>query len=606
MVGRLALRPGTHVEPGTRRAGWVVEPIVRDNPLVSSTGSPSPDPFTTALENARRWRRQDPDPVTGAALEALIDEAGTDPASDQARELVALFDGRIAFGTAGLRAALGPGPNRMNRLVVRQTTVGLMQWLLERAESPLVVVGYDARHGSADFAADTAAVVASLGGRAELLPRPLPTPVLAHAVLHRSADAGVMITASHNPPADNGYKLYLADGIQLVAPADAQIAALIDRVAARPLPEIDPAHPAVVVLGDDIVGAHLDAAVAALVTDDRTVSTVYTAMHGVGGAHLLAAFDRGGFARPSVVESQFAPDPEFPTVAFPNPEEPGALDLALAQASAEGADLVIANDPDADRLALAVPSRDDPTVFVPLSGDQLGVLLADHLLEHTGGSDRMTSASIVSSRLLARVAAAAGVAHHETLTGFKWVARPIVDHPDQRLILGYEEALGYCVGDRVRDKDGISAALVAAEMVATARSRGETLWDRLDRLAIRHDVHLTGPVTVRLPGADGVARRTELLDELVASPPEVLGGSTLVEAEDLSSGRRLPPTPGIVLHYADGTRVIVRPSGTEPKLKAYLEVIEPVASPDDLDAAVLRATGRLSSYQEDLRRRFGV
>ncbi len=560
----------------------------------------------TARADARRWLSDDPDPVTGRALRDMLDAVDVDPTSGAAVELCSLFDGRIAFGTAGLRAALGPGPNRMNRLVVRQTTIGLMRWLLERVESPQVVVGYDARHGSADFAADTAAVVASLGGRAEVLPRPLPTPVLAHAVLHRSADAGVMITASHNPPADNGYKLYLSDGIQLVSPADAEIAALIDDVAAHRLPAIDPAHPAVTVLGEDTVTAHLEACLGALVTDRRSVATVYTAMHGVGGDHLLAALDRAGFPPPAVVEAQFAPDPDFPTVTFPNPEEPGALDLALELARSVDADLVIANDPDADRLALAIPGRDDPGLFVPLSGDEVGVLLADHLIEHTNGTNRMTSASIVSSRLLSRMARASGLEHHETLTGFKWVARPIVDHPDHRLILGYEEALGYCVGDRVRDKDGISAALVAAEMVATARERGETLWDRLDRLAIEHGVHLTGPVTVRLPGADGLARMTDLLDGLLAAPPERLGGSTLVDAEDLSLGRRLPPTPGIVLHYADGTRVIVRPSGTEPKLKAYIEVIESVASADDLRSAATRASERLISYQHDLQRRFDV
>ncbi len=558
---------------------------------------PSTGPNTSAsvVDLARDWVAADPDPHTAAVLRALIDAGDLDA-------LTELFDGRLEFGTAGLRAALGPGPKTMNRQVVRQTTAGLMHWLLEREPAPLVVIGYDARHGSADFARDTAATVASLGGRAELLPQPLPTPVLAHAVLDRGASAGVMITASHNPPADNGYKLYLADGLQIVPPADVEIAAAIDAVAASGLGPIDLEHPSIVTLGPEPAVAHRDAAVGALVGQRRAVRCVYTAMHGVGGAHLVAAFERAGFPPPILVEAQFEPDPDFPTVTFPNPEEPGALDLALALARSEQADLVVANDPDADRLALAVPGRDDPDRWVALSGDQIGVLLADHLLRADTGTDRLVSSSIVSSRLLGRMARAAGIEHVETLTGFKWVARPIVDRPDLRFVLGYEEALGYCIGDRVHDKDGISAALVAAEMVADARHRGETLWDRLDRLSMEHGVHLTGPVTIRLPGTDGMARRSELLDRLVAAPPLGLGGGLLVDAVDLSLGLVLPPTPGVVLRYDDDTRVIVRPSGTEPKLKAYIEVIEPIGGGGALGLASERAADRLARYQHDLGR----
>ncbi len=574
-----------------------------------SSASPSADELASACEAARRWLANDPDPATSSKLSSLIEAAESDPSSQAAAELVLLFNGRIAFGTAGLRAALGPGPNRMNRLVVRQTTVGLMRWLqAQGTEQPVVVVGYDARHGSADFAADTAGVVASLGGRALVLPGPLPTPVLAHAVLAQSADAGVMVTASHNPPADNGYKLYLSDGIQLVAPADAEIAAAIDVVAAGELPPIDLDHPRIERLGDEVAAAHIDAAVGALLGKARSVKTVYTAMHGVGGEHLMAAFAQAGFPAPKPVAAQFDPDPDFPTAAFPNPEEPGALDLALALAAETNADLVIANDPDADRLALALPARPGDLEasggFRALTGDQIGVLLADHLLNSTSGDDRMVSNSIVSSQLLGRMAAANGVEHIETLTGFKWVARPIVDRPDRRLIIGYEEALGYCVGDAVRDKDGISAALIAAEMVAEALTNGETMWDRLDRLALAYGLHLTGPVTIRLPGADGVARRSELLADLIANPPESIAGAKLTDSLDLSLGRDLPPTPGFVMRFGDGTRVIVRPSGTEPKLKTYIEVVEPVEGASDVDAARQRARARLEQFQTELGERF--
>ncbi len=591
-------------------SGSVCSGNLRDNPGVAPTDSsaPTPDELAIASDAAWRWLTIDPDLETAAVLEALIKTAEEDPESDAAAELVTLFNGRIAFGTAGLRAALGPGPNRMNRLVVRQTTVGLMQWMqAQGTASPTVVIGYDARHGSSTFAVDTAGVVASLGGRALVLPRPLPTPVLAHAVLAQSADAGVMITASHNPPADNGYKLYLADGIQLVSPADTEIATAIDLAAADDLPAIDLDHVGIERLPESAVAAHLQAAVGALQGEHRSVRSVYTAMHGVGGEHLLAAFEQAGFPAPESVAEQFDPDPDFPTVAFPNPEEPGALDLALALAEEVTADLVIANDPDADRLALAIPCRpgdDTGVAFRALTGDQIGVLLADHLLRNTAGDDRLVANSIVSSQLLGRMAKAHGVEHVETLTGFKWVARPIVDRPDRRFVIGYEEALGYCVGDAVRDKDGISAALVAAEMTADALANGETLWERLDRLALEHGLHLTGPVTVRLPGVDGIARRSALLADLIANPPEVLGGARLVHRLDLSLGRDLPPTPGFLMRFDDDTRVIVRPSGTEPKLKSYIEVVEPVDDAADLDAARERARARLEQFQTELDQRF--
>ncbi|MEM7338898.1 MAG: phospho-sugar mutase [Actinomycetota bacterium] len=530
----------------------------------------------------RAWLAHDPDPETRAELEQLL---ANDP-----DEVARRFADRIAFGTAGLRAAMGAGPTLMNELVVRQTTTGLMRWLEPGAS---VVVGHDARHRSHRFARAVVNEVVRCGGRAELIDGPRPTPVLAHAVLDRGADAGVMITASHNPPADNGYKLYLADGIQLVAPADREIAASIDQVAAAE--EADPpavvaaasaasaseaasVHPTVTILGPEMADRHLDAALAARVApttaDGPTPRVLYTAMHGVGGEHVMQAFERAGLPTPAVVPQQFHPDPDFATVAFPNPEEAGALDLAFAAAEAESVDLVLANDPDADRLAAAVRDRDG--AWVRLSGDQLGILLADHLLRHTAtDAPRMVASSLVSSRLIDALAAEAGVDSIRTLTGFKWVARPIVDRPADTYVFGYEEALGYCVGDRVRDKDGISAAIVAVDAVAELMANGHTVWDHLDAIAARHGHYLTRPLSVRLDeGADDASTFDvgALLDQLVADSSP-MAGVAIDAVDDLRTGAHLPPTAGVIWDLSDRSRVIVRPSGTEPKIKAYVEVI---------------------------------
>lgn len=560
-----------------------------------------PDSIRSA---AQEWVALDPDPATRLEVEKLLDA--------EAVELISMFSGRIAFGTAGLRAEMSPGPKGMNRLVVRQTTAGLMNWLPAGAK---VVIGFDARHNSREFAEDVARVVAGAGGVAELLPEPLPTPVLAFAVLSRNADAGVMITASHNPPADNGYKLYLSDGIQLVSPADAEVASAIDSQIGVTIVLAELDDPNVVRLTDDVAQQHLDACVDVLSGTDRDVDLVYTAMHGVGGAHIRRAVAQAGFAPLAIVEQQFLPDPDFPTVSFPNPEEEGALDLALALASEQNADAVLANDPDADRLAIAVRSRaeeHDAADYVSLSGDQVGILLADYLINQGSGPDRIVSNSLVSSRLVSAIAEAAGIQSATTLTGFKWVARPIVESPGLEFVLGYEEALGYCVGSSVRDKDGISAALVAAEMLARMKREGLTVWNRLDELSIEHGVYQTGPVTIRLPGADGIVKRKQLMSSIEDNPPVSLGGAEMETFVDLRRGESLPPAEGVVLQYDDRTRVIVRPSGTEPKLKAYIEVIEPVtrgASTSDSASLVQsqeRAKRRLALYQEELTAYFDV
>ena len=491
---------------------------------------------------------------------------------------------------------MGPGPNRMNRLVVRQTTAGVIRWL-GLGSQPKIVVGFDARHRSEEFALDVVDVAGALGAAVELVDKPMPTPVLAHWVLGSGADAGIMITASHNPAADNGYKLYLADGIQLVSPSDAEIAAEIDQVVADGgVPAPGAGLDRVKHIAGQAANAHLEAAQRALCTPHRDVQVLYTAMHGVGGKHLMTAFAQAGFPTPTVVDAQFDPDPEFRTVPFPNPEEAGALDMALAQAQHEGVDVVLANDPDADRLAVAIPN---PTgEWVSLSGDQVGILLADHLLSHTEGTNRLVASSIVSSTMIDAVAHDAGAKSVRSLTGFKWVARPIVDHPDQQYVLGYEEALGYCVGSLVRDKDGISAALVVAEMVAESKAKNETLWDRLDRLYERHGVYLTKPVTLVFTGPDPGGERERIMSRLISAPPQQLDGVDVDTHEDLALGLHYPPTTGVLWGLVDGSRVVVRPSGTEPKLKAYLEVVVPLDA--EVTSAVAEAKQQARQRLADL------
>ncbi|MEU1054831.1 phospho-sugar mutase [Streptomyces sp. NPDC005876] len=538
------------------------------------------------IATARTWLAEDPDPETRAELAGLID-------ARDVTGLTARFAGTLQFGTAGLRGELGAGPMRMNRAVVIRAAAGLAAYLKEQGhERGLVVIGYDARHKSADFARDTAAVITGAGLRAAVLPRPLPTPVLAFAVRHLGAVAGVEVTASHNPPRDNGYKVYLGDGSQIVPPADTGIAAGIDAV--RSLKDVPRPESGWEVLGDDVLGAYLARTDAVLAPGSaRTARTVYTAMHGVGKDVLLAAFDRAGFPAPVLVAAQAEPDPDFPTVAFPNPEEPGAMDLAFATAREAGPDLVIANDPDADRLAVAVRDGGD---WRMLRGDEVGALLAAHLVRR--GARGTFAESIVSSSLLGRIAEKAGLRHTETLTGFKWIARA------QGLRYGYEEALGYCVDpDGVRDKDGITAALLVTELASELKEEGRTLLDLLDDLAVEHGLHATDQLAVRV--AD-LAVITEAMRGLRERPPGALAGLPVTGAEDLTHGSAdLPPTDGL-RYTLDGARVVVRPSGTEPKLKCYLEVVVPVASRAALPTARADAADRLARIKRDLSAALGL
>ncbi len=576
--------------------------------MASGTGrhpaptSPDGGDDTGLVAAARAWRDDDPDEQTGSELDLLLGQVEDGDAEARA-DLADRFSGMLEFGTAGLRGALGAGPNRMNRAVVIRAAAGLVAHLVAGAgvgadtvgAGPLVVVGYDARRGSDVFARDTAAVVVGAGGRALLLPRPLPTPVLAFAVRDLGADAGVMVTASHNPREDNGYKVYLGDGVQIVPPADAAIAARIAEVGAvASVPRADGGWD---VLGEDLLERYLDA-VAGVVDagSPRTLSVVHTALHGVGGATVAAAFERAGFDPPRPVPSQSEPDPDFPTVVFPNPEEPGAMDAALALAAETGPDLVVANDPDADRCAVAVP---DPASggWRVLRGDDVGVLLGAHLLGRGVAPGRRFASSIVSSRLLAAVCRRAGVDHVETLTGFKWIARV------EGLAYGYEEALGYCVApDVVRDKDGISAALLVCELAALLKAGGRTLLDALDDVHTRHGVHTTDSLSVR---AADPAVTAASVERLRAAPPRDLAGVAVDRADDLAVGSPgLPPTDGVRWYLADGSRVVVRPSGTEPKLKVYLEVVEPGS--DGLAAARARAADRLAALRSAVGRLVGA
>jgi phosphomannomutase len=604
------------------------------------------------------WIGEDPDPGDRAELRALLTVAGREgePGRAAQTELGDRFADRLHFGTAGLRGTVGAGPNRMNRAVVRAATAALAGWLRERgpgapgaggAAPVTVVIGCDARHRSAVFADEAAAVLTGAGIGVHLLPRPNPTPLLAFAIRHLSAAAGIMITASHNPAADNGYKLYLDDGAQIVPPVDAQIEAAISSLG--PLSQI-PAGPVdgplVTRHGDEIAQAYLGAIIAAMPSPAGPSSggplqpqaappqmaqpqmaqagtpapfglplrVVYTPLHGVAARLALRAIERAGFPAPDVVAAQADPDPDFPTVVFPNPEEPGALDLALAQARTDGADLVLANDPDGDRLAVAAPGPGPPGAWRVFTGDQVGALIGSYLLEKTaaepGAGQRLVVTTVVSSTLLSKIAAAAGARYAETLTGFKWIVRAgqgAAGAADSRFLFGYEEALGYAVGDVVRDKDGISAALALLSLAATARAAGRSLLDRWDALEAGHGVHLTAQITLHVSSPAGIMGR------LRAAPPAALAGQPVTSSADLATGAgeaggadtelagganagrpgepRLPPAD-VLIYRLPGARVVIRPSGTEPKLKAYLEIVEP-ATPRTLAAARVAAAERL-------------
>lgn len=525
------------------------------------------------LATAREWAAHDPDGQTSSALLASIEAASAGDEGALA-ELRAAMNGPLEFGTAGLRGEIGPGESRMNLAVVIRATAGLAAYLKTQTErEPRVVIGCDARHGSVDFARAAARVVSAAGCRALALPLSHPTPLTSFAVRALDADAGIMITASHNPAKDNGYKVYLGgsvvtdagQGAQIVPPHDAGIAAAI--AAAAPADEVpqDEERIEQVDPRDDYV-----AAAAALATGEHRgdLKITLTAMHGVGGALTERVLKEAGFTQVSLVAEQAAPDPDFPTVSFPNPEEPGALDLAMAHAREHGSDLIIAVDPDADRCALAIPDEESASGWRQLTGDETGSILGEFLAERApkGG---VFANSIVSSRQLERIAAAHGLDYRHTLTGFKWIART------PGIVFGYEEAIGFCPDpEHARDKDGISTSVVAASLFAELKAQGRTGQDELERMARAYGCYVTMPLTFRVENLGLIA---EGMDRLRENPPAQLAGSSVVSVVDMSQGwDGLPGTNAIMVTTEANDRVIARPSGTEPKLKCYLEVILPV------------------------------
>lgn len=567
------------------------------------------------VARARAWQALDPDPETRAATDALIEAGGA--------ALTEAFGARLQFGTAGIRGKMGPGPGHLNRVLVQRVTAGFGHYLtatLDDARERGVVIGYDARRNSAVFAEDAARVFAALGIRVHRFTEPVPTPVLSHAVVWLGAVGGVMVTASHNPPADNGYKVYWGNGAQIIPPHDKGISRAIDALPEAPVDVADLAVAAeagsVIDVPLSVFDDYLKRVLALRVHPGHTVTAVYTAMHGVGFATLQRVLQAAGHSAVVPVDEQVQPDGAFPTVSFPNPEEDGALDLARARARAVSADLIIAHDPDADRLAVAVPDASAEGGYRQLTGNEVGLLLAQDLLEHgTHDAPRMVASSLVSSPVLRRIAAAHGASHVETLTGFKWIANAAVDHRARTgggFVMGFEEALGYSPGEVVRDKDGVSAALLILDLAGWCKSRGTTLAAHLDALFLRFGVAASTQVAVKLPGAEGRARIEGVLAALRQSPPSHIGGRAVLVSADLQSGHvvdhasgtttqsSLPSSNVLVYELEGGARIIARPSGTEPKIKLYVDVIEDVqdADPEQLPAARSQAESALAALSD--------
>jgi phosphomannomutase len=517
------------------------------------------------LDIAKKWLEAEPDEDIRVELEQLIDGSN--------EELEERFSGRLLFGTAGLRAQVGAGPMRMNRLVVRQAAAGLVDYLLRGVEGSAeagILIGFDARRKSDVFAFDTARVAAARGMKAMLLPQLLPTPVLAWNISRIGVAAGVMVTASHNPPQDNGYKVYLGSGAQIVPPHDELISDAIESFDATSIELASEDSPLIQILGDECIDEYIKWLPSVrLCRDVPRIKVAYTAMHGVGGDTALRAFASAGFDQPVVVASQQEPDGSFPTVSFPNPEEPGAMDLVIDLARRSGAAIALANDPDADRLGVAIPVTGETSgEWRLLRGDEIGWLLGDHILRHTNGDDRLVVTTLVSSSLLGKMAHKHGVAFEETFTGFKWIADAAMKRSDKRLVFAYEQALGYLVADQPLDKDGISAALLMTEIATLAVHDGVTVQQRLDQIAAEYGQHVTAELSVKMSPSDGAA----VVEELRANPPMMIGGRQVVGVEDF-------PEANLLRLWLDevggrGVRLQIRPSGTEPKVKLYGEAVD--------------------------------
>lgn len=555
------------------------------------------------IERAQQWVDHDPDPVTAEELGSLV-RAAREGDQDAELELARAMNGPLQFGTAGLRGEIGAGESRMNLAVVIRATAGLCAVLLKHApRTPRVVIGCDARYGSVDFAHAAARVASAAGCEVLLLPLMNPTPLTAFSVRELDADAGIMVTASHNPPRDNGYKVYLGgtvvtdagQGVQIVPPFDAEIASAIasapfaDQIAQNDelIVNVDPRE-------DYIARAASLASGSAESKADLGITL--TGMHGVGAALTKKVLEEAGFTNVSLVAEQADPDPDFPTVSFPNPEEPGALDLAIAHAAAHGSDLIIAVDPDADRCALAVPDSEYATGWRQLSGDEIGSLLGEFRAQ-SAPSDAVFANSIVSSRLLGKIAEGHGLKYQHTLTGFKWIARV------PSLYFGYEEAIGFCPDpSRVRDKDGIATSVVAASLFAQLKTEGRSAKDELERMARLYGLHVTAPLTFRVDRLELIA---EGMQRLRAQPPTTLAGAEVEGVVDLSKGwDGLPGTDALMVTTTAGDRVIARPSGTEPKLKCYLEVILPVEEGAEVPWEAARA--RLETIKAEFGAAIGI
>ena len=507
-------------------------------------------------QEVTEWIKHDPDPKTAAQLQNWLDESNVE-------KLTASFNGFLQFGTAGLRGPIGPGPSCMNRAVVSRAAAGIAAFMKKHGLKS-VVIGRDARHGSAEFAKDSAEILAGAGFKTYVLPRELPTPVLAYSVNKLKADVGIMVTASHNPAIDNGYKVYLGGvlngvnyhGSQIISPIDTEISDFISSA------DLKPNRSTVYeTVAESVIDDYINS-VATICQTPNQLKIVYTALHGVGAQTFLQVFKKAGFADPILVSEQEKPDPEFPTTPFPNPEEAGAIDLALEYAKREHADLVIANDPDADRCAIAINDPDHG--WRMLRGDEVGVIVGKYLIEKDRINNGAFANSLVSSSLLGKMAKKAGVEFHETLTGFKWIAKI------SNLTFGYEEALGYCIDPKsVNDKDGISVGLLIAQIAGELRDAGISLSDYLNLIGDEYGFHKTDQISIRVSDLSII---TTLLNKVAANPPKSLAGSELISAEDLSRSKTMPTT-GIRCYYNDGIRIIIRPSGTEPKLKCYIEVV---------------------------------
>jgi phosphomannomutase len=526
--------------------------------------------------SAAEWIVGDPDPVTRAELQGIVDSRDLD-------ELTERMGTTLQFGTAGLRGRVEAGSNRMNRATVIRATRGVADYLLATTgtEQGPVVVGRDARLSSATFMEDTIAVLVAAGFQIRYFEDVVPTPLVAYASLSLGGVAAIVVTASHNPPADNGYKVYAANGAQIIPPTDTRIASAIAAVRrASEVPRAEIVGAAARPIGEEMFDEYLHEVAQSLptTTGDRTISTVYTAMHGVGGKYVVAALDRFGFAHVHPVAAQFEPDGHFPTVAFPNPEEPGAMDLSHELASAIDADLVIANDPDTDRLAVSIP--EPGSGYRQLSGNQIGVLLADYMLSGAGVEQPIVMNSIVSSPMLQLIAEHYGAVYDRTLTGFKWIWNAALDLEAEdrgEFVFGYEEALGYSVGQTVRDKDGISAAVAFAALVAESKADNETVWDRLARLYETHGLWVSTQKSIVRPGAEGADEIAAAMALLAERTPDTLGGLSVVGVTDYRLGaenrpRYLAATPLVELSLGDAGRALIRPSGTEPKLKIYVDL----------------------------------